>query len=177
VTAAAVPGLRFAASDPRVAPVPALLAEVRAEGLVVYGTAEGLDPADIDPADLSPPHGTFLVGTLGGRVVAGGGLRALPGVRAGTSPGGRRTAEIKRMYVRPPWRQRGVAGALLAALEDAARALGYQAARLDTGPRQPHALRLYRRAGYVAVAPFNDNPAAFWGEKDLAGPPGGGARS
>ena len=69
----------------------------------------------------------------------------------------------------PAARSRGVAAALLAALEDAARTLGYTSARLDTGPKQVHALRLYRSAGYVGVPPYNDNPfACFWGEKGLA---------
>ena len=57
------------------------------------------------------------------------------------------------MYVRPAARSRGVAPALLAALEDPARALGYTAARLDTGPKQVHGLALYRSAGYVEVPP------------------------
>ena len=78
-------------------------------------------------------------------------------------------AEIKRMYVRPAARSRGVARALLVALEDAAVSLGYAAARLDTGPKQQHGLALYRSAGYLDVEPYNDNPfACFWGEKWLA---------
>ena len=41
-------------------------------------------------------------------------------------------------------------------------------ARLDTGPKQVHAQRLYRAAGYEEVPPYNDNPfACFWGEKRL----------
>jgi hypothetical protein len=40
--------------------------------------------------------------------------------------------------------------------------------RLDTGPKQAHAQRLYRAAGYAEIAPYNDNPfACFWGEKRL----------
>jgi GNAT superfamily N-acetyltransferase len=78
-------------------------------------------------------------------------------------------AEIKRMYVLPAARSRGVAAALLVALEDAARAQGYGVVRLDTGPKQVHAQRLYRAAGYKDVPPYNDNPfACFWGEKRLA---------
>jgi ribosomal protein S18 acetylase RimI-like enzyme len=66
---------------------------------------------------------------------------------------------------RPP----ALAAALLDALEESARSLGYEAVRLDTGPKQEHALRLYRRAGYVEVPPYNDNPfACFWGEKRLS---------
>ncbi len=57
---------------------------------------------------------------------------------------------------------------MLVALEDEAVSLGYASARLDTGPKQLHGLALYRSAGYVDVAPYNDNPfACFWGEKRL----------
>jgi ribosomal protein S18 acetylase RimI-like enzyme len=58
---------------------------------------------------------------------------------------------------------------LLMALEAVAATLGYRAVRLDTGPKQEHALRLYRGAGFVEIEPYNDNPfACFWGEKHLA---------
>ena len=60
------------------------------------------------------------------------------------------------MYVVPPARRSGVARALLGALEDAARGLGYRVARLDTGDRQPHAQAFY-----------NNPAAAFHGEKRL----------
>ena len=57
---------------------------------------------------------------------------------------------------------------LLQALEDAVRDLGYERARLDTGPRQPHAEALYRSAGYEEIADYNGNPhASFFGEKRL----------
>ncbi len=57
---------------------------------------------------------------------------------------------------------------LLGALEDAARDLGYSVARLDTGPRQPAAERMYRNAGYEPIGNFNGNPvASFFGEKPL----------
>jgi len=79
---------------------------------------------------------------------------------------------IKRMYVGPDHRGRGLAGLLLGALEDAAVSLGYAVVRLDTGPRQPHAQRLYQRAGYRSIASYNANAAAtYWGEKVLV--PGG----
>jgi len=56
------------------------------------------------------------------------------------------------------------------ALQDAARDLGYDIARLDTGPRQPHARGLYESEGYVAIGNFNGNPVAtFFGEKRLSG--------
>jgi len=151
--------VHFEPCDPEEPPASELLAATRAELNDVYETFSRLDNPPLAPAELRAPGGAYVVGYEGEQAVAGGGVRRLAeGV-----------AEIKRMYVRPSARSRGVAAALLAALEDAARALGYTCARLDTGPKQPHALRLYRSAGYAEVPPYNDNPfACFWGEKRLA---------
>ncbi|MGI4873702.1 MAG: GNAT family N-acetyltransferase [Janthinobacterium lividum] len=57
--------------------------------------------------------------------------------------------EIKRMYVRPAHRQQGVAQAVLAELECWAAELGYTACVLETGKRQPEAIALYHRCGYL----------------------------
>ena len=90
--------------------------------------------------------------------MAGGALKRL----------GRDEAEIKRMYVVPAARGRGLARGLLAAMEDAARDLGYERVRLDTGATQPHAKALYRSAGYRDIPDYNDNPyGAYRGEKLL----------
>jgi GNAT superfamily N-acetyltransferase len=100
----------------------------------------------------------YLVGYRDDIAVCGGGLKRLPDG----------ACEIKRMYVVPDARGQGLARDLLRALEDAARDLGYTVARLDTGPRQQHAQRMYEAQGYVAVANFNANPVAtFFGEKAL----------
>lgn len=155
----AAPGLlRFERWDPEAPPATDLLAEMRDELNGLYETFSRLDHPALAPSELRLPGGAYLVGFAGDEPVAGGGVRRLvDGV-----------AEIKRMFVRPPARSRGVAGSLLAALEDAALSLGYATVRLDTGPKQRHALRLYRRAGYLEVEPYNDNPfACFWGEKIL----------
>ena len=111
------------------------------------------------PAELGPPDGAFVVGYgPDGAAVCSGGIKRFADD----------VAEIKRMYVVPEARGRGVARALLARLEDEARALGYTTVRLDTGDRQPGAQRLYARAGYRAVGNYNGNPAAAWfGEKHL----------
>ncbi|BBY88627.1 GNAT family N-acetyltransferase [Mycolicibacterium tokaiense] len=139
----------------------ALLAAMAAEMRELY---EGLDlnsaaMPSATPADLGPPGGTYLVGySAAGEVVCGGGVKRLPDG----------ACEIKRMYVVPRFRRRGVAPQLLAALEDAARGLGYGVVRLDTGPRQAHAQRLYEAQGYRAIANFNGNSeASFFGEKRL----------
>ena len=121
----------------------------------------GLARSPLAPEELSPPGGGFVVLSEDGRAVAGGGVK-----RSAAHAG-----EIKRMYVVPEARGRGVGAELLAALEELARDLGYAVVRLDTGAKQPRAQRMYLRAGYVPVPDFNGNPyAAFWGEKGLAAP-------
>ena len=138
----------------------ALVAAMVAEMAELYDgldlTAPGMPKAG--PAELGPPGGAFLVGYRDGAAVCGGGIKALPDG----------ACEIKRMYVVPHARRSGAARALLAALEDTARELGYRIARLDTGSRQPHAQAFYEASGYRPVPNFNDNPAAaFHGEKQL----------
>ena len=124
----------------------------------LYGRIDVPGAPTASPTDFSPPAGAFLVGWSDGRAVACGGVKRLD----------ERACEIKRMYVAPAMRGRGVARALLGALEDEARRLGYAVARLDTGRHQPHAERLYREAGYAEIGNFNANPfASFWGEKQL----------
>lgn len=79
-----------------------------------------------------------------------------------------RVAEIKRMYVRPRYRGRGLARALLMALEREAVGIGATVARLDTGPKQALAMGLYARSGYREIGNWNGNPhATYWGEKHL----------
>ena len=79
-----------------------------------------------------------------------------------------RPARSRRCSSPPRLRGRGVARELLAELERRARELGFAVARLDTGPRQPRAQRMYERAGYAAIENFNANPVAtFFGEKRL----------
>jgi GNAT superfamily N-acetyltransferase len=110
------------------------------------------------PDELSPPGGTFVVGFEGDVPVCCGAIKRLPDG----------ACEIKRMFVVEKARGRGVARALLEELERRARELGYDVARLDTGPRQTRAQRMYERAGYTAIENFNANPvASFFGEKRL----------
>ena len=125
----------------------------------IYGgriEGEGLPTAR--PEELVAPHGACVVGWLDGIAVTVGAVKRL----------GDGVAEIKRMYVAPEGRSRGIARALLAALEAAARDLGYERVRLDTGRDQPHAKTLYLSAGYTEIADYNGNPfASFWAEKRL----------
>jgi GNAT superfamily N-acetyltransferase len=150
----------------RFEPIPAdrppaadLIAAMVAEMTILYGPIDVPGMPSATPADFAAPHGTFLVGfDTDGAPVCAGGVKRLDD----------EAAEIKRMYVVPAARGRGVARVLLGALEDAARGIGYGTVRLDTGPLQAHAQRLYESAGYRAIGNFNANPvAAYWGEKRL----------
>lgn len=108
--------------------------------------------------ELSPPHGGFVALYEGERPVAGGGIKRLA----------EGLGEVKRMYVVPDRRGRGLARALLTELEALARDLGYERLRLDTGAEQPHARALYESAGYLEIDDYNSNPlATYWGEKRL----------
>lgn len=59
--------------------------------------------------------------------------------------------EVKRMYVRPGMRGKGVAVAVLRELEDWAIALGYKKCILETGTKMPEAIGLYKKSGYAII--------------------------
>jgi putative acetyltransferase len=78
--------------------------------------------------------------------------------------------EVKRMFVQPAWRGRGVSRALLDFLEQEARGRGCRRLMLETGILQPEALGLYERAGFVRCGPFGDyaeDPFSVFMQKDL----------
>jgi GNAT superfamily N-acetyltransferase len=111
-------------------------------------------------SDFEPPDGVFLVGYEDGEPVGCGGVCRYD----------ERTAEIRRMYVIPAARGRGLSRVLLAALEDEGRRLGYSAVRLETGDGQPEALRLYESAGYEPIArygPYVEDERSVCFEKRL----------
>lgn len=136
-----------------------LLGELIAFFDAIY-PGRAVKPGSVTTADeMVAPHGAFLVGYEDERPVAIGGLRPLE--TAGV-------CEIKRMYVVPAARSRGAGRALLAALEDAARGLGYERVRLDAGPEQRESKRLFARTGYVEIARYNANHIAdYFAEKRL----------
>lgn len=157
-------GLVFTEAPADEPPGTELLAAMRAEMSQLYGglDLESPDMPKAGPAELGPPDGAFLIGSEGERAVCCGGVKRLPDG----------ACEIKRMFVVPAARGRGVARALLHALEARAQALGYTVLRLDTGPRQPAARHLYESEGYVEIANFNANPVAtFFGEKRIGAAP------
>lgn len=60
-------------------------------------------------------------------------------------------AEIKRMYVKPALRGRGIAAEILTALEQWAKEEGFKTCILETAIRQPEAIRLYEKSGYTRI--------------------------
>jgi GNAT superfamily N-acetyltransferase len=115
-----------------------LVERVQQEYVQRYG---GRDAAVVDPAEFLPPAGLFLVAEVDGVPAACGAWRTMPsGV-----------AEIKRVYVEPAFRRRGLAQVIVASLEAGAARAGYGAVVLNTGREQPEALALYHRLGYRAV--------------------------
>ena len=89
------------------------------------------------------PHIRFMVARIDGQPVGCGGVALFPGF-----------GELKRMYVRPAFRGRGVADAILAQLTNEARAAGLETLRLETGTRQVAAIRFYERWGFRRCGPF-----------------------
>ena len=134
----------------------AMRAEVEAMYTGLDMTGENMPKAG--PEELNPPGGVFLVGYVNGAAVCCGGIKTLePGI-----------CEFKRMFVVPQWRGGGTGRALLAGLEQRARALGFHTARLDTGDRQAAAQHLYESSGYRRIPNYNANPVAtFFAEKRL----------
>jgi GNAT superfamily N-acetyltransferase len=154
------PTIEFRSCPVDEAPAGALVQGMREEIAALYDglDLDGPQMPRAGPAEFAPPGGTFVVGLRDARAVCCGGLKRLPDG----------ACEIKKMFVAPECRGHGVARALLEELERRARELGYAVARLDTGPRQPRARRMYERAGYASIGNFNGNPvASFFGEKRL----------
>jgi GNAT superfamily N-acetyltransferase len=107
---------------------------------------EGANHFRLDAEEVAPGRGAFLVAYDGTQEVACGAVRL-------NEPG---LAEIKRMYVVPQWRGRGIAKQLLAELEQHAVRIGARRLVLETGERQPEALAVYRRAGFVEMPRFGE---------------------
>lgn len=121
-----------------------LVADAMADLTVRYG-GRG-DGTPVAAHEFDPPNGAFLVAYLDGEPVGCAAWR--------TNAEDPSAAEIKRMYVRPAARGRGVAMALLRAVENDARSAGRTHAVLETGTKQPEAIALYEKAGYARIPDF-----------------------
>ena len=151
--------LRFVLCDPEELPASELLAAMRAELIGAYDNASRLDNPPLLPGGAACARRRLLRRVRGPRGRGGWGAAATRRRRGGNQAdvraargavarrGGRTAAQRSR---RRPGRW------------------ATRAPRLDTGPKQVTAQRLYRGAGYAEIAPYNDNPfACFWGEKRL----------
>jgi GNAT superfamily N-acetyltransferase len=126
----------------------ALVEEVQAEYTLRYG---GPDETPLDPSMFDPPSGAFFVAYAEAGPVAMGGWRFRRDVAAF---GDLAVTEIKRMYVAPRARRRGIARLVLGHLEATARQAGSPAMVLETGIEQPEAIGLYLSSGYAPVEGF-----------------------
>ena len=95
-----------------------------------------------------PPGGRFLLVRAGNATAGGVALR--------DSGGG--ICEMKRLYLRPAFRGRGLGRKCAEEIVHAAREMGYASMRLDTLPAMQEAIALYRSMGFTEIAPYTENP-------------------
>lgn len=100
------------------------------------------------PGEYAPPRGALLVADEDGRLLGMIGLRPLDGS----------TAEMKRLFVRPEARGRGLAKQLVAQLLEDAKRIGYDEIRLDTLPMMGDAQSLYVALGFRDIPAYYDTP-------------------
>jgi len=130
-----------------------LVAESERELTGRYGDAGGGFP----PVD---PGARFMVAIVGRAAVGCGAIQPFDG----------EIVELKRLYVQPRYRGRGVARRLLCALEALAVSSGYARVRLETGILQPEAIGLYESLGYDPIPvfePYEGNPYSRCFEKTM----------
>jgi ribosomal protein S18 acetylase RimI-like enzyme len=102
------------------------------------------------PGEYAPPRGALFVAVEGERHLGMIALRPLDGT----------FAEMKRLYVRPEARGRGLARRLIARLCDEGKRLNYTELRLDTLPKMGEAQALYETYGFVDIEPYYETPIA-----------------
>jgi ribosomal protein S18 acetylase RimI-like enzyme len=147
------------AEDPRVLEARTLLLEY-AESLDVDLSFQNFDQELSNfPASYLPPSGALLLADRDGQLAGSVAMRELA----------RGICEMKRLYVRPAFRGKGVGHDLAVAIIDAARGMRYRHMRLDTLPGMEDAQRLYRTLGFREIAAYYENsvPGTRYLERDL----------
>jgi GNAT superfamily N-acetyltransferase len=129
---------------------PADVDRVVASGLLVELDAELLsrypgEPVNgIEPEEFRRTGGYFVLAHVQAELAGCGAFR----------PYSQSTVEIKRMFVRLPFRGRGIGRIVLRALEAEAKKRGFAQSILETAVRMPEALALYRSCGYQVTEPY-----------------------
>jgi putative acetyltransferase len=121
---------------------------------------EGANHFRLDAEEVEEGRGGFFIAFIGSQPFGCGAIRLIDSV----------TAEIKRMYIIPKARGLGLGLKLLMTLENEAVRLGASRLVLETGDRQPEALRLYKKAGFVSIPAFGEymsSPLSVCMGKDL----------
>lgn len=143
-----------------------------------YGRIPGVAPCVDDferevvslPGLYAPPGGTLLLALEDGSGVIPRAAVGCVGLRRWDE----RSCEMKRLFVRPEFRDCGAGCALVNEVIAAARAMGYQRMLLDTLPTMQKAQELYRSLGFREIPPYPKKPipGALFFELDLAGKTG-----
>jgi putative acetyltransferase len=103
------------------------------------------------PGDYAPPEGRLLLAEYEGQVAGCVALHRLE----------EKICEMKRLYLRPQFRGKGIGRALADRIISEARQIGYQSMRLDTvEPVMKDAVEMYRKIGFKEIAPYRPNPIA-----------------
>jgi putative acetyltransferase len=101
------------------------------------------------PGDYAPSEGRLLLAEFEGQLAGCVALHRLDG----------EICEMKRLYLRPQFRGKGLGRALAETIIAEARAIGYECMRLDTvEPIMKDAVTMYRRLGFNEIAPYCPNP-------------------
>ncbi|HVO76887.1 MAG TPA: GNAT family N-acetyltransferase [Candidatus Bathyarchaeia archaeon] len=100
------------------------------------------------PGGYAPPEGTIVIAFIDGEAAGVVALRPVDGV----------SCEMKRLFVRPEHRGKGVGRALVLAVIERAKEIGYAAMKLDTLESMTEANALYASVGFTKCAPYRYNP-------------------
>lgn len=100
------------------------------------------------PGEYSPPEERLLLARCEEKYVGCVGLRKITG----------EICEMKRLYVKPGFRGKGIGKALAKAVLEEAQTIGYSRMRLDTLPWMKKAISLYKSLGFESIEPYCHNP-------------------